>query len=120
MVNNNVSETTLLFDQTSVKDMPEEDWLKYYEDSTNKGAIYLYNGITRYTPIVYGTATRRLTVQNGTWDIGMAAVIPSCEVKPVMLDKPTFERLMRAHGVPEELLQKFFEEEWTKEDWLNF
>lgn len=117
---NSPLQTTLPFDQSLVKDMSQKDWLEYYYNSVDHEAMYLYNGITPHTPIVYGTATRRLMIQNGTWGIGMAATVPDCEVKPVMVDKPTFEKLMLAHGVPEQLLQEFFEKDWTKEDWQRF
>lgn len=108
-------------DQNEVKDMSRDEWARYYKESLEKGNIYMYNGVSKHTPIVYGTEIRRLGLSDGKWGIGMSAIVPDCDAaRPVMVGKDTFERLMKALGVPEDTLKDFFEKEFTKEEKENF
>jgi hypothetical protein len=108
--------------QVEIMDLTFDEWYPYFLRSKEVGNEYFYNGIMKHTPIIYGTSDKRLTYDTYTkeWRLGMGAVVPDCEVKPLMVSKEKFEELMLAHGVPAEIMKVYFETEYTADDYENF
>lgn len=107
--------------QIDVMDLTDEEWLRYYKLAIENDFLYMFNGVTKFTGIVYGTPTKRLEqLETGEWGISQGMVVPICEVKPLMMNKERFAKAMLGLGASERDMQNFFDKEWTKEEVENF